>query len=68
MIPTTKRIQMKNGDDCYDFIIEKGRKYLKVVQVKDGWSIHAFVDRNTGDVYKAEESNRTQWCSFQPDV
>ena len=41
---------------CYDFIIEKGRKYLKVVQVtEDGQrSAHAFVDRNTGDVYKAD--------------
>ncbi len=49
-----KRIQsLKNGDDCYDYIIEKGRKYLKVVQVTEdgGRSAHAFVDRNTGDVY-----------------
>ena len=49
-----KRIQsLKNGDDCYDYIIEKGRKYLKVVQVTEdgGRSAHAFIDRNTGDVY-----------------
>ena len=52
----TKRIQeLKDGVDCYDFIIEKGRKYLKVIMVTEdgGKSAHAFVDRNTGDVYMA---------------
>ena len=53
----TKRIQeLKDGVNCYDFIIEKGRKYLKVVMVEgsDGCrSAHAFIDRNTGDVYMA---------------
>ena len=52
----TKRTQeLKDGVNCYDFIIEKGRKYLKVVMVtEDGCrSAHAFVDRNTGDVYMA---------------
>ena len=51
-----KRIQeLKNGVNCYDFIVEKGRKYLKVIMVtEDGAkSAHAFVDRNTGDVYMA---------------
>ena len=51
-----KRIQeLKNGVNCYDFIVEKGRKYLKVIMVtEDGCkSAHAFVDRNTGDVYMA---------------
>lgn len=52
----TKRIQeLKDGVDCYDFIIEKGRKYLKVIMVtEDGAkSAHAFIERNTGDVYMA---------------
>ena len=51
-----KRIQdLKDGVDCYDFIIERGRKYLKVIMVTEdgGKSVHAFVDRNTGDVYMA---------------
>jgi hypothetical protein len=49
-----KRIQeLKDGINCYDYIIEKGRKYLKVIMVTEdgGKSAHAFVDRNTGDVY-----------------
>ena len=32
------------------FRLEVGRKYLKVVQNDGG--VHAFVDRNTGEVYK----------------
>lgn len=51
-----KRIQeLKNGVDCYDFIIERGRKYLKVIMVTENGqrSAHAFVDRDTGDVYKS---------------
>ena len=32
------------------FRLETGRKYLKVVQNDGG--VHAFVDRNTGEVYK----------------
>ena len=33
-----------------------------------GKSVHAFVDRNTGDVYMAAswKAPRSQWCSFQP--
>ena len=41
-----KRIQeLKDGVNCYDFIVEKGRKYLKVIMVtEDGAkSAHAFV-------------------------
>jgi len=37
----------------YDFIIEPGRKYLKVVMVSNQRSVHAFVDAETGDLYKA---------------
>lgn len=37
----------------YDYIIEPGRKYLKIVQVNNQKSVHAFVDAKTGDLYKA---------------
>lgn len=37
----------------YDFVIEEGRKYYKVVMVNNQRSVHAFVDKKTGDLYKA---------------
>jgi hypothetical protein len=37
----------------YDFVIEPGRKYLKIVMVNNQRSVHAFVDKNNGDLYKA---------------
>ena len=44
---------LKNGECDYDFIIESGRKYHKIVMVTNQRSVHAFVDKKTGDVYKA---------------
>ena len=45
---------LKNGESDYDFFIEEGRKYLKVVMdARGSKSVHAFVDRKTGEVYKA---------------
>lgn len=46
----------KNGSSCrYSFEITEGKKYYKIVQ-KDsnfsGGSVHAFVDKKTGDLYK----------------
>jgi hypothetical protein len=36
------------------FSVEEGRKYLKIIMSTSGnRSIHAFIDRVTGDVYKA---------------
>lgn len=37
-----------------EFHIQSGRKYHKIVQVDDGrvGSVHAFVDKETGEVYK----------------
>jgi hypothetical protein len=36
------------------FTVEEGRKYFKVILATSGnRSIHAFIDRVTGDVYKA---------------
>jgi hypothetical protein len=43
----------------YEFVIEEGRKYLKIIMVvpNEGRlpsrSVHAFVDKKTGEVYKA---------------
>ena len=38
-----------------DFIIESGRKYHKIIFIDGGnaRSVHAFVDRKTGEVYKS---------------
>ena len=53
--------QIESGeDDRISFFIETGRKYLKVcmrskqvnTQFDDSISVHAFVDKNTGEVYK----------------
>tara|TARA_R110000868_G_scaffold261048_2_gene519148 strand:- start:636 stop:1109 length:474 start_codon:yes stop_codon:yes gene_type:complete len=52
--------KLKNGECNYDFIIESGRKYHKVIMVIDNGagrspsrSVHAFVDKKTGEIYKA---------------
>ena len=45
---------LKNGECDYDFFIEEGRKYLKIVMDASGSkSVHAFVDKKTGEVYKS---------------
>jgi hypothetical protein len=45
---------LKNGKCDYDFTFESGRKYHKIV-MNDGTqrSVHAFVDKKTGEVYKS---------------
>ena len=51
-----KRIaELRDGKDCYKFDIETGRKYHKIVQTDRGGSksVHAFVDKKTGELYKA---------------
>ena len=53
--------KLKNGECDYSYEIEKGRKYLKIMMVIDhgpnrlgaSRSVHAFIDKNTGEVYKA---------------
>lgn len=42
-----------------EFYARKGRKYLKIMMKDSGGSqsVHAFVDRNTGDVYKPASIN-----------
>ena len=52
---TNKRIEeIKNGDH-YKFVVESGRKYHKIMQIdtSGGRSVHAFVDKKTGELYKA---------------
>ena len=45
---------LKNGQCDYEFIVESGRKYHKIIMDANGSrSIHAFVDKKTGEVYKA---------------
>tara|TARA_B100000287_G_scaffold257797_1_gene242325 strand:+ start:8786 stop:9193 length:408 start_codon:yes stop_codon:yes gene_type:complete len=34
------------------FTVETGRKYHKIVMTDNQQSVHAFVDKNTGEVYK----------------
>ena len=48
------------GPEGYQFIIESGRKYHKVIMVTEGGnrSVHCFVDKKNGDVYKAESWKR----------
>ena len=51
-----KRIaDLRDGKDSYKFEIETGRKYHKIVQTDRGGSksVHAFVDKKTGELYKA---------------
>ena len=48
----TKRIEEMKESPDYDFVIESGRKYLKIVMVNNQRSVHAFVDRKTGEIYK----------------
>lgn len=51
--------ELKNGICDYEFVIETGRKYHKIIMViqNDGRdpsrSVHAFVDKQTGEVYKS---------------
>ncbi len=45
---------LQAGNADYDFYLDKGRKYYKLIMKDSGGSqsVHAFIDRNTGDVYK----------------
>ncbi len=50
---------LKNGNCPIDYVIETGRKYHKIVFVDGGGqrSVHAFVDKKTGEVYKSASWN-----------
>ena len=44
---------LKNGQCGYEFTVESGRKYHKIMMSANGsLSVHAFVDKKTGEVYK----------------
>jgi hypothetical protein len=45
-----------NGKGGYTFTIEEGKKYLKVIMhtERGSGSVHCFVDKNTGEVYKPQ--------------
>lgn len=46
--------KLKNGECDYSFVIESGKKYHKIFMCINGKrdSIHAFIDKKTGEVYK----------------
>ena len=45
---------LKNGKCDYDFTFESGNKYHKIIMNAAGSrSVHAFVDKKTGEVYKS---------------
>jgi len=45
---------LKNGNCGYEFYPETGRKYHKIIMnVNGSRSVHAFVDKKTGEVYKS---------------
>tara|TARA_B100000003_G_scaffold24881_1_gene19907 strand:- start:4091 stop:4537 length:447 start_codon:yes stop_codon:yes gene_type:complete len=51
-----KRIaELRDGKGCYKFEIETGRKYHKIMMETESGSrsVHAFVDKKTGELYKA---------------
>lgn len=46
--------KLKQGISDYEFTIESGRKYHKIIMNANGSrSVHAFVDKKTGEIYKA---------------
>jgi hypothetical protein len=46
--------KLKEGICGYEFYPETGRKYHKIIMVANGSrSVHAFVDKQTGQVYKS---------------
>ena len=47
--------ELKSGKCDIDYAIESGKKYHKVILVNGGGhrSVHCFIDKNTGEVYKS---------------
>jgi len=45
---------LQNGNCGYEFTVESGRKYHKIMMSANGSrSVHCFIDKKTGEVYKA---------------
>ena len=49
-----KIADLKNNIGTYQFTVDTGRKYHKIMMTTDGGnrSVHAFIDKKTGEVYK----------------
>jgi len=45
--------KLEKGISEYNFVVDTGRKYHKIVMVNNQRSAHAYVDKKTGEVYKA---------------
>ena len=47
--------ELKSGICPIDYQVETGKKYHKVIMVNGGGSrsVHCFIDKNTGEVYKS---------------
>ena len=46
--------ELKSGKSDIDYTIETGKKYHKLIMVNNvSRSVHAFIDKKTGEVYKA---------------
>ena len=47
--------ELKNGISPIDYQVETGKKYHKVIFVDGGGSrsVHCFIEKNTGEVYKS---------------
>ena len=49
-----KIFELREGTCDYEFTIESGRKYHKIILNANGSrSVHAFVDKKTGELYKS---------------
>ena len=50
-----KIVELKSGKCDIDYVIESGKKYHKIIMIDGGGSrsVHAFVDRKTGELYKS---------------
>jgi hypothetical protein len=50
-----KIAELKSGESDIDYVIESGKKYHKIIMIDGGGSrsVHAFVDRKTGELYKS---------------
>lgn len=48
--------ELKSGKCDIDYVIETGKKYHKVILVNGGGSrsVHCFIDKNTGELYKSQ--------------
>ena len=50
-----KIAELQSGESDIDYVIESGKKYHKIIMIDGGGSrsVHAFVDKKTGEVYKS---------------